>query len=1122
MSIIGYENVKILDNGKVKFTSLHKSLSKKYPVIPEPHTYTIGENLYKKYPGMRKLIEEKQKPDFVRTLEKDKIDYTKIQEEAYVAKDEWKTVDLVQFTITLKEPTSDVDKVKQFIEGVIREKFPNIENHLVMLTFGFKERVDLNYRVPLQLVKSLDKFMNHIMATLNRWEYQQKGVKEQGSDKNYEIYHVNRITIKISLSKGGKFTNFYLKGVKNVDMEKYIYNPPFDYNCAIECFRYSDNEEIVKKQANKIFTNEFKSKVEDECFKKQQEIVYKKKVSDELGLFIHTQRANEKVDKVFGDNMKDIRRQHQDKLSDNEAYAMTVKSLIYPNKTDKEDISVEEIKLLCTYFEKNCKVWVPLGNKFDLLQFHDFNYKSTINIIYFNNHYIYVKNATLLQYQACPNCKNWYKDLKRHKCQKCPLCSKFYSEKHDKQSCEERQDYTDDTKLKYKKIHKDYEAHKRIIPSDFETFPDKNGKLQVYAVGYAIDKDEPTILYGEDALDKFINRLLMLKSKHTVIFHNGGRFDLYFIYERLLQRNIRINKYILADGQYKQLAFGNVKMFDLYMHLPDSLSKLCVDFGLSKEESKQKFDHHLIKSWQDVEIQKDNWKPYLEKDITSMRTIYLKYADWIWKNLTLNVNKFMTLSQMTDTAWRTTLKHEIKLLPYEIDRFVRKSIYGGRCYPQKQYFESEDKDDYLLDCDVVSLYPTAMRNFMYPVGNYKLQDKLSAGQKEIILKHLNTYGNLEQLKTKHFVIEVDAIPDDKLVSAVLARHTDQGTEWNLKPIVKGVYNSIDIQEAHNHKYKFTEVYQFIEWYEEYPIFEEYITKIFELKKAAEKETVQYTVSKLLMNGLYGKQIQAPIVEQEALISTMEEWHKIRMHNVVYDVKKIDDNKYVVYYEKIEKDQAVNHPSYLGSIILGYSRKIMNGFIDAINGYYDIECSFWRTDTDSLIVHRKQYEEFKRLGKIGTDLGMLDLDIKGNIYQFRELCPKVYICIYVAFKDGTTKKHVRAKGMSKDAKNLLEVEHFDYVMFGKPLSNNESIHVKDDFKNEIGKISFEDNTIKIKNDNVLKKYALNIPSTKQQKGVEISQIYAENLERTLGRTQWNKRVRIPGHKHLASYPIGYSQ
>ena len=73
-------------------------------------------------------------------------------------------------------------------------------------------------------------------------------------------------------------------------------------------------------------------------------------------------------------------------------------------------------------------------------------------------------------------------------------------------------------------------------------------------------------------------------------------------------------------------------------------------------------------------------------------------------------------------------KYPIFLQTPEHEKFFRESIYGGRTYKYKHRFVSkqrddyasgnlsfEDIDDYLIDADVNSLYPAAMKN-EFPIG----------------------------------------------------------------------------------------------------------------------------------------------------------------------------------------------------------------------------------------------------------------------------------------------------------------------------------------------------------------------------------------------------------------------
>jgi hypothetical protein len=51
------------------------------------------------------------------------------------------------------------------------------------------------------------------------------------------------------------------------------------------------------------------------------------------------------------------------------------------------------------------------------------------------------------------------------------------------------------------------------------------------------------------------------------------------------------------------------------------------------------------------------------------------------------------------------------------------------------------------------------------------------------------------------------------------------------------------------------------------VFYNYINYLYEFKKQAKKDSAQYKLAKLMMNGLYGKTIQRPILDENVIISS---------------------------------------------------------------------------------------------------------------------------------------------------------------------------------------------------------------------------------------------------------------
>jgi hypothetical protein len=1034
----------------------------------------IRNNEYKEQ--VEEINTRSEKDNFIKNLS----DYPNIEFSSFTSWS-WAKVEF-----NLPKPSTDISIVELWIKNYLSSKQNVLKNKVVNLMIYFSE-VSAFYSSGEFVFNNVNESMEHIKETaIQNWQFMRMNYEKEN------WWHVNKIGIYARFLKGGCEKSISILGFSTRDLIPKIFNPVMvkNNNCAIGCF------------------------------------LYEGKNTDILSM-----------------NTK----------------AMNIKKLLFPKKKENDMISFDELNILCDYFKKGVNVYSINEGKFNKIFSSIKN--ENIDLLNYGEHYVRVIKDNLFKFEFCNNCHKFISDMETHKlkCKKCKKCGHSYINVHTEEDCKFNQSQIGvdiKGKIKCSRADKIYKADKNIIYADFETI--NEGKLSVYAVGYSKDDEEPNILYGKDSLDKFIDYLLKLKQKFTLVFYNGGRFDLYFVYKRLIERGIDCKKIIYSDGCYKTFTFNKISTFDLCLHMPGSLKNNCKAFGVADDKSKGDFDHKKIQSWDDVEKFRNEWQPYLRLDIISMRELYLKYSKSVYDEFKVNVNKFITLSSLAYNIWRQTIgENDIINLPYDIDLFVRRSIFGGRCYPQKQYFESEGDEDYLLDIDVVSLYPTAMSKNEYPIGEYR--DFTNENQLEDLrLRLIN--NNFRGFDYKWFIAECDILPNKDLVSAVLPRRSIKGLHWDLCNIQKGVYNLVDLQRAVKHGYKIEKIHRAVAWKKSDFIFKEYIDRVFEIKKNAVKDTPQYSIAKLLMNSLYGKMLQSPVVEKNMVISNISQLDKLQINNKIIEFRPLNDEKAIVYYQPVELDETVNKPSFLGSFILGYSREIMDKYINAINGYHNIDSSFYRTDTDSLIIHSSQLPNVQKY--IGKNLGDIDFDIKGKITKFVEVCPKVYICdsikhkysyvnnkIYVdigfnycmdgemkideikndkpiftqeeqkALKNGEfvvhNKKHIRAKGFSSEEQKLLNFDDFKNMLFHNQ-REKETTQLKDNYGNNKGVIIRENDKIVLKLDDKLKKIGFNVNSKQEQFG--FSSVISQRFERTLNKTSWEKRIRIPNHPNLASLPL----
>jgi hypothetical protein len=326
--------------------------------------------------------------------------------------------------------------------------------------------------------------------------------------------------------------------------------------------------------------------------------------------------------------------------------------------------------------------------------------------------------------------------------------------------------------------------HESLLFMDYETrrvvdVVDKSENHQVYAFGVSTGKkDDPVHRYfGEDADLQSVKWLRDYMSEYkigdlwlnqeraaTLYFYNGSRFDFLFLLEAFAKIGVFPDKdgercgFTLKNGQILSATFfgGALVLRDLCLLTLCSLKDACKNYGVDDDESKDDFDHELIKSPEDYQRYKDELDRYLELDIISMRAVFhsvalemseFKFRDDNGVEQTLggvDITKRITLSHAAFDIWLHTLPLIKESFPHilqrprtvEEDALWRRAYYGGRVFPGVAFWESDEFKrlldawllrsdgnfdgrqwrqllinllDHAIDLDVVSLYPTSMR-----------------------------------------------------------------------------------------------------------------------------------------------------------------------------------------------------------------------------------------------------------------------------------------------------------------------------------------------------------------------------------------------------------------------------
>ena len=181
--------------------------------------------------------------------------------------------------------------------------------------------------------------------------------------------------------------------------------------------------------------------------------------------------------------------------------------------------------------------------------------------------------------------------------------------------------------------------------------------------------------------------------------------------------------------------------------------------------------------------------------------------------------------------------------------------------------------------------------------------------------------------------------------------------------------------------------------------------------------------KLLMNSLYGENIRKDIEEKFACKSEM--WMQTEYDERVKDYWKISGINYIVKMiddagleDEVKKLNTM--PLHLGAFVLSNSKRIMNNFIHAINGFYTNDIYY--TDTDEIYLEKKHWDKLNNAGLVGKGLLQGKIDFKdGSIFYGLFLAPKIKYCLTIN-KYGVIDEHKTFKGF-KDVKDVLDRKEY---------------------------------------------------------------------------------------------------
>ena len=123
----------------------------------------------------------------------------------------------------------------------------------------------------------------------------------------------------------------------------------------------------------------------------------------------------------------------------------------------------------------------------------------------------------------------------------------------------------------------------------------------------------------------------------------------------------------------------------------------------------------------------------------------------------------------------------------------------------------------------------------------------------------------------------------------------------------------------------------------------------------------------------------------------------------------------------EVKKANTLPLQLVVFILSNSKRIMNNFIQAIDGFYSNDVYY--TDTESLYIENKRWDKLQNSGLVGKNLlqGKIDYGPDSGIFYGLFLAPKIKYCLIIS-NYGLIDEKKCFKGFTNVSDNLNRKEY----------------------------------------------------------------------------------------------------
>ncbi|CAL2042901.1 unnamed protein product [Caenorhabditis brenneri] len=386
---------------------------------------------------------------------------------------------------------------------------------------------------------------------------------------------------------------------------------------------------------------------------------------------------------------------------------------------------------------------------------------------------------------------------------------------------------------------------------------------------------------------------------------------------------------------------------------------------------------------------------------------------------------------------------------------LQRALVGGRTEVFKLCENNQKKT--IRFVDVVSLYPTVMKHYLYPIG---IPTNVPPSKIKVPITNPDDLPFRGFLHCKILALQDLLLPvigdksSGKLVFGLCRKCSmtqNQGECWHSveERAFTGVYCTPELHRAISRGYIITEVYHGIE-YENWlgndeegkgGLFTSYVNdnmceKIYAsgfpadvktdaeqkefIREYEEKEQIKLdqskfakkpgkrAVAKLMLNSLWGKFAQRVDRLQNEIIMDPLKFYRI-LHDTaleVLDVRPVNDTLIVQYRTREESLMSLRTSAcHIAALTTAYGRLELHELMEKAGAENLIY-----SDTDSIIYSVPEGEKNPLEGDMGGHLGQLTSELRGEMLNFVSTGPKSYSYIE-KMEDGSLATKVKAKGIT---------------------------------------------------------------------------------------------------------------